>query len=251
MTKQVALYRIPEILEVARILDDSVLNDYNYSIKSKYNSEKARETLGKFNKANGELTGSNPFMLVYLANSGFLPNGSRLAERKDLETATFLDNSFLSESYTDFGLALRTEGDSCHLLAKILAEQLKERGIALGKGKLISLNSLKLKEDRNSLYGLVFNLSENAEGITNLEDYKWDHSREDGLACAYFGSHRDCDSSDTHLAYSGNSGRVVCISAEGASQKILDEHLVNFQKARDEEITKIQERYAKAEVILK
>lgn len=53
---------------IVRILDDSVLEAYNESIKS-YNSERARESLGKFNRCDGELTGSDPLMIIQLANS--------------------------------------------------------------------------------------------------------------------------------------------------------------------------------------
>jgi hypothetical protein len=63
MGKQVRLYKIPEKLETASILDDSLLEHYVDSIK-KY-GEKARETLNKFSRDNGDLTGSSPFMLVH------------------------------------------------------------------------------------------------------------------------------------------------------------------------------------------
>ena len=89
MAKQVALYKLPEVLETARILDDSVLGNYNDSIQS-FN-EIARQTLGKFDKRNGDLTGSNPFMLVHLANSGLLSSGARLAGRKEVYYATLSD----------------------------------------------------------------------------------------------------------------------------------------------------------------
>ena len=48
MTRQVKLYKIPEVLETARVLDDSVLDAYNDSIQS-FN-ETARQTLDKFGK---------------------------------------------------------------------------------------------------------------------------------------------------------------------------------------------------------
>ena len=70
MAREVVLYEIPKTLEVARVLDDSVLEKYNDSVKSAYSSERAREVLSRFGKYNGELTGSNPFMLVHLQNSG-------------------------------------------------------------------------------------------------------------------------------------------------------------------------------------
>ena len=104
MTRQVKLYEIPKVLETAGILDDSVLDAYNDSIKG-FN-EKARTTLGKFGKADGELTGSCPFMLVHLANSGLLPAGSRLAIRPDLEKAVSFEPDFLAGRYVDCELNL-------------------------------------------------------------------------------------------------------------------------------------------------
>ena len=253
MEEQVALYRIPETLEVARILDDSVLDSYNESIKS-YNSEKARKTLAIFNSSNNKLTGSNPFALVHLANSGLLPKSSRLAERKDLETAVSLDNDFLSNNYVDFGLALRTEKDSYspnELLSQELAKQLKQREIKLEKGRLISLNSLKLQENENSDYGLVFALNEQAskENIFDLNQFKWGYIR-NGLARAFL-SWRGWGSDGRFLADSDDSCRVVFVSAEGTAQKFLDEYLAKLQKTRDEEIANIQKRYSQAEALLR
>src|SRR3989344_292934 len=104
MAKQVALYKIPESFDVARILDESVLPAYTDSIQ-RY-GEVARKTLGKFNSHDGELTGSNSPMLVELANSGLLPVGSRLAERADSEKAISYEPSFGQGNYFDVGLAL-------------------------------------------------------------------------------------------------------------------------------------------------
>src|SRR3989344_4992218 len=109
MTRQVALYEIPKVLETASILDDSVLEPYNDSIKG-FN-EKARNTLGKFGKTDGELTGSGPFMLVHLANSGLLPAGSRLAIRPDLEKAVSFEPDFLAGRYVDCELNLVSQGE--------------------------------------------------------------------------------------------------------------------------------------------
>ncbi|PIN79402.1 hypothetical protein COV16_04395, partial [Candidatus Woesearchaeota archaeon CG10_big_fil_rev_8_21_14_0_10_34_8] len=154
MAREVALYEIPKTPETARVLDDSILKGYNDSVKSAYNSDKAREVLSKFEKAEGELAGSNSFMLVHLQNSGLVTG--RIAIRQDLEKA-LRSGLNLSGNYVDFGLALRTAGDSYSpndLLAKILAGQLDRRGIKLGKGKFIPVSALRLREDSDSEYGL-------------------------------------------------------------------------------------------------
>ncbi len=251
--KQVPLYKIPERREVARVLDDSVLSAYNDSIQL-YN-ERARQNLSKFGSANGQLTGSSPLMLLQLANSGLFPTEARLATRKDLETAISFDGSFLRGNYVDFGLSLRTAGDSYEpndLLAKRLAEQLKQKGIELGSGKLIPIKALRLKEEPNSGYGLVFDLNELAtkETIADLDAFKWDYKRE-GLSCAYLYRGRGWSSYDRSLADSSGSGRVVLVSAEGTSQNFLDERLAKLREQRDKKIAEIQERYTKAEAILR
>ena len=58
MTNRVELYRIP--LEVAEILDSSVLERYNDSLKPL--NATARKTLGKFQDRDGKLAGSSPLM---------------------------------------------------------------------------------------------------------------------------------------------------------------------------------------------
>jgi len=187
MTREVVLYEIPKIREVARVLDDAVLPAYNDSVKSAYNSDKARAILSKFEKANGELIGSSPFMLVHLQDSGLLPEGSRIATRQDLETALKFDPKIFSGNYIDFGLALRTAGDSYSpndLLAKNFAGELTKRGIKLKKGKLIPILALTLREDLNSEYGLVFDLKEDIKELEDLAQFGWSYEKQDGLARA-------------------------------------------------------------------
>lgn len=252
MTNQVQLYKIPETLEVARVLDDSVLDAYNDSIRP-YN-ERAKQVLGKFNKSNGELTGSNLFMLVHLQNSGLLPAGARLSTRKDLETALYFDNSFLRGNYADFGLALRSDKDSHSnndLLAKRSAEQLKQQGIQLGKGKLIPFSALKLQEDSSSAYGLVFDLNDQAKDtITDLNYLKWDYKRDEGLTRAFLGTDGYWGSDGGGLDYSVSSGRVVVVSGEASSQN-FSEYAKRLQEERDSQVAKIDKKYQEALRVLR
>lgn len=95
----------PKKRKIVETLDDSILESYNESIKS-YNNQKARETLGKLNISNRELTGSSTFMQAYLENSGLLPENTRLATRPDLEQAITQNEQFLKNLYTDFGIAI-------------------------------------------------------------------------------------------------------------------------------------------------
>lgn len=79
MTRKVALYEIPEVLESAEILDDSLLGAYNESF-SGWN-ERAKATLGKMNSIGGEFANSSPLMFIRLHNSGILPKDTRLSTR--------------------------------------------------------------------------------------------------------------------------------------------------------------------------
>lgn len=251
MTKKIKLYKWPESLDEAEILDDSVLDAYNKSIR--FYSKNAKETLGKFDKADGELTNSNPFMLVHLLNSGLLPDKTRLATREDLEKIIHFDSngSFLGGRYADFGLALRTAGDSYQnndLLAKRLANQLEERAIKLDKGKLIPFSVLKNQESKDSAYGLVFDLSEQVDKniIQDLVQFKWDNERDEGLASAYLYWDAGWISYDGRLGYSDGDGRVVIISGEASAQKILDEEINKIKKETEAQINEYRKREQEA-----
>jgi len=218
MTRQVELYKIPEKLEIVMILDDSILESYNESIKN-YNSEKARRTLSKFDKSEGELIGSSPFMNVQLIKS--LPQGVRLATRSDLEKTLSFKPDFLIGNYYDFGLALLRDGDSYKpndLLSKTLTKQLKEREIKLEKGKLIPFSCLQLVENSDSHHGLVFELNDNVtkESIQNIRDFKWDYARGNGLFRAFLDGYGGWNRINKVLGGSHADGRVVVVkTAEG------------------------------------
>lgn len=240
--------------ESATILDDSVLEGFNEHIQ-KYNPT-LRAVLGKFGSSDLQLTGSSPFMDVSLINSGLLPLDARLATREDLETAISRANDFLSGVYPDFGLALRTAGDSYapnDLPAKVLAGELARRGINLGTGKLIPLNVLSLQEDSNSAYGAVFKLNDKAskDNILGLNDLTWDYTRNEGLACASLGGGRGWGSSDRGLGDSFGYGRVVIVSGEATSQKMLDRYASKIRQDRDKAIENAQKEYSKKEALLR
>lgn len=239
MTDQV--YLLPKTIEVARVLDGSVLELYQDSIKS-YNSEKARETLGKFEIVNGKLAGSSPFMNLQLAhldseNPGLFPNRTRPSTREDLEKAIAKDNNFLRGFYTDFGLALRTQGDNYEpndLLAKTLTEQLKHRGIELGNGILIPFSALaKPREHKDSTYGLVFDLNDSAtkDSILDLAQFHWDYPGNQVLARACLYDAHDWDSDNRYLANSDSDGRVVGVGVEDASENLTLGHSEEKLKA--------------------
>lgn len=253
MTTKVPLYKIPEALEDAEILDASILPKYNESLKLL--SPKAQETLGKFQDIEGQLAHSSPLMLIHLANSGALPKGSRLATRYDLQTAIANDESqsFLRGRYTDFGLALRTAGDTHKpndALAKKLAKQLKHRGIELNQGVLIPLDALKDQDSQDEPYGLTLDLNDLAiKGtIRYLDEFTWNWKRDQGLACAYLDDVRGWYSNYEHLDRADGDGRVVVVRAAGTradlEQRISD-YKTQMEEARKDYLNRLQDLQTK------
>ena len=250
MANQVQLYQIPEKLEVARVLDDSILPAYTESIQG-FN-ERARQTLGNFESIDNQLAGSNPFMLVHLLN---LVPGERLAERPDLEKAVAYDPKFVAGNWIDFGIALKTPGDSYtknDLLAGTLAEQLKQRGISLGSGKLIPFKVLRNRQHDESAYGLVLDLNETAEAahIRDLSEFRWNYTIGEGMVIrAYLDWGRDWNYGNGNLGGSGSGARVVVVSGE-ATEKNSDELSVNLETQRTDLETKLG-RIRRAQAILR
>jgi len=207
------------ISETYKFLDDSILQQYNESVKSSYNSEKARATLTQFGSRNGELTGSHPFMLVHLQNSSLIPG--RIATRQDLETALRFGLN-LSGHYVDFGLALKTAGDYYtpnDLLAKNLAWQLGQRAIKLKEGKFIPISKLALKENENSAYGLVFDLNEDEKEVEDLSKQKWIYSKNpQGLTRTHLDRYGYWISDHYYLEDSEDCGRVIVVNNSLKSQ---------------------------------
>ena len=247
MVIQVGLGNITN--ESATVLDDSVLDAYNNSFKCL--NETLRGYLGKYRPSSGQLTGSSPLMQVHLLNSGLLPGDARIVIRSELDTATLKSDDFLRGVFTDFGLALKTVGDSYKpndLLAKILAEELRKRGIELVNGKLIPFGVLGIEENTNSAYGGVFRLNDKASknNILDLASYTWNFSRNEGLACASFGRSRGWCVSGEHLGYSGGNGRVVVVSGEATSQKILGRYSADYLAERDRKIAEAEREYTES-----
>ena len=207
------VYLMPKEVKVVQTLDDSRLEEYNEGIKSY--SETARKTLGKFKSIDGVLAGSNKFMVVEMIQKGLLPEGiDYIVRREDLEEALEMDSNFLKGKYVDVGLTLRTNGDSYKpndLLAKQLYEDLSSRGIDLGNGKLISLNDLRIEENSDSAYGLVFRLNDSAtkDSVLDLDSSKWNWGLNNGLARACLDSCHNWSFNVVSLDVSSDNGRVV------------------------------------------
>ena len=245
MASQVILYK------KINVLDNLDLQAYNDSIQQF--GPRAREVLGKLEGSREQPTGSNPFMLVHLLNQGLVP-GERLAERPDLEQAVAYDPQFVAGNLVDFGIALKTPGDSYRkndLLAGTLAEQLKQRGISLGSGKLIPFKVLRNRQHDESAYGLVLDLNETAEAanIRDLSEFRWNYTIGEGMVRACLDWDRDWGYSYRGLGDSDSSARVVVVSGE-ATEKNSDELSVNLETQRTDLETKLG-RIRRAQAILR
>ena len=216
------------------------VEEYTERIK-KYN-EKARSTLNIFSFNDNEVRGSNLFANVELVSEC-------IALPSELEHAVRLNSSYFRNTYEDMGLVIRTDGDSItrnDYVAKYLAEQLKKRGIEFPAR--VSLRGLTLKEDDNSLYGLVFLIGDSAEVLhlpkfahennkrsfsrtdergVPLFDESGDrtfYTRKDGISRLYLSRDLNLYSSDENLADSGGNGRVVIVGGEAAGADLVREY---------------------------
>ncbi len=193
-----------------------MLQVYNESVNSTYSNGTARQNLLKFGSSRGELTGSNIPMLIHLQESGLL-SGARIANRADLEKALQLGLN-LSGNYVDFGIALRGENvsyDSNRTSATNLVSQLMQRGISLGKGRLIPISALTMKEDANSEYGITLGLKDEAseEVMPHLAELKWNYETNEGIARAYLNRNGDWNSNNDNLANSNDNGRIAYLAS--------------------------------------
>ncbi len=207
---------IPKEIPYARHLDADILPVYDAAV-AKF-SGKARDVLaGVFSRAgDGMLAGGSTFSRVLLET--LLPAGTHSATRADLELALVQVPSLLQGAYSDVGVALHSVKGPNAPDAKRLAEQLRQREILLGSGKLIPFSALKLTPDAKAESGLALDLKpEGVAGITNLDSYKWDYAGSRGLARAFLGGGSGWYSDGVGLAYSGSDGRVVVVSAGGAA----------------------------------
>jgi len=226
--------------ELSFLDSEARLNDYKEKI-AKY-GEKARKTLDVFRFANGVVKGSNPFADVELASAD-------IAMPLQLEHAVRLNPNFFRSSYEDAGLVLKTNGDSYKendYIAKNLFRQVQKR---TGKKPApecparISLRGLRLKENDNSAYGLVFLIGDETEIVYIPEFAGLNHgkkflrtnkkgvpifdeagnrtlyTRQEGLSGLCLYGDLSLDSNNEYLADSSGSGRVVLVSGEATSRE--------------------------------
>jgi len=194
--------------------------------------------------------------------------GIRTATLPELECA--LENDMdLKGFYEDApSVILRSAGDSHtpnDYIAKGLAKKLKIRSFKTP----IIVNGLKIVEDNSSQYGLNFD-TKNAELTKALDfnnknhnrkfsrinpDYSIEfdndgtrtlYTRDNGVSRLCLGGDSDLDSGDEGLAGSGDDGRVVVVTGEASSQKILDKYISDIKEESAKQIADIEQRTKKA-----
>jgi len=226
-------------LEGAFGLEGDFGREINEQVQGKYGKF---EAISKIKYADNIIKGSNPFYVI--AVNKFLPKGFATAAPEDLEKIIELNALQLKEQYEDSALVLRTEENPNAYLARDLMAQIKARNPNAKMPAMIPLSELELIADANSPHQLAFKLKDNSEIIYTPElavennQKKFSKTNEkgmpifdnngnrtiytckSGLSRLCLGRLLDLDSGDEGLAYSDDDGRVVVVSAEGASQKI-------------------------------
>ena len=140
----------------ARFLDGDFGRAVNDAVQAKYGKFGA---ISKIRYADGVVKGSNPFY-VTAVNEVISPEGLWTATPADLERA--IDAGVeLEGTYEDSALVLRDEEEPNKYLARTLAEQIKPKKFPA----MVLLKDLRLKEDKESQYGLSFKLKDGAEVI--------------------------------------------------------------------------------------
>jgi len=125
--------------------------------------------------SDGTLKGSNSFLPVWLNQTGLLPRNEVLLSLAQFGRAFNSNPNAFVYTYRDTGIILRTNGDEIeknNYLSKNLFGKLKKRGFIATPEKPIVISLTDFKKPRqndNSGYGLVYDLTENAKPIVAPE----------------------------------------------------------------------------------
>ncbi|MFH1482508.1 MAG: hypothetical protein ABIE46_03240 [Patescibacteria group bacterium] len=245
--------------------------EINNSIKKDYKNFPALQIA---NYGDGLIKGSNPFFVVAVQER--LPNNMRVASQSDLEKALKWKSLDLKGIYVDSSLALKTEENPNSYLAKNLIAQIKKRDSKSKMPVMIPLCELSLVEDSSSVYGLRFELKEDANilfapilnkesGNFSLEDVnlkiglpkklgegnRYFYTRKDGLSRVYLDGDSSVSSINDILQDSNSNGRVGVVNAVGVAPEILEQRVQELKNINNLEIKKINKRYQEAVKILK
>lgn len=268
------LIEIPKNIPQIGFLGGKQGQEIDASIKKDYKDFPVMQ-IGNYSE--GKVRGSSPFYVVGVQSK--LPFGVRVATQGDLEIAMRVGALNFSGTYEDTGLVLRNKDNPNSYLARNLMGQIKERLGKKAKMPVISpLYEMELVKNQDSPHGLSFKLKDDAEIIydpilneSNGSKFTSENvdvktglpikvgsgnrtlwTRDSGLSKLCLGGDLDLYSYFDSLEDSYVYGRVVLVStAEGGSQAFFNQKLTELQKIRDAELAQINERYTRAEKVLR
>ena len=232
----------------AKFLGEDWGKEIHEKVQAKYGKFEAISKI-VYHEKEKIVKGTTPFYVV--AVNEFLPEGMRTATQADLEKILKGNILKLEGNWEDSALVWRSNQEPNEYLANDVYSQFKARGITLNEGTpyVIPLFSLKLREDTQSEHKLAFDLTDvtlknyfEAPILNSPSQLKFESSDIDedtglpkkasekgsrklytrtcyniinsGLVGLFLGTYLDLDSGSGYLAYSSESGRVVCISVQ-------------------------------------
>lgn len=143
---------------------------YNHALNQ--NKGEARKSLDVISfDAQGNTKGLNSFIPILINQENLLPENEFLLSLSQFGQAFNTKPNFFRNTYQDPAIILRTNGDQVKrndYLAKNLFNKLEKRGFTATPEKpiVISLTDFKRpRQNNNSGYGLVYDLTENAKPI--------------------------------------------------------------------------------------
>lgn len=271
-TKELNLdWQIPKVLVApirgasAKEIYDKVLENLRVGIKYDAGAE--------------EIVGSTPFAVAGL-NDVLENYGARTCNLKDLSSPEVMALAKGKYYIDSRNLIARTKTDSDYeknnSLLKTLYELAEEKlGNVKGPFMVEGFNFVLNPEDRNG-YGLTlikkpdfkivqderldgkYNgktfLSVDELGLPSFDkngNKTW-YARNNGLSRVFLYWDLDLNSGNGNLANSYDYGRVVALNAEGVAPKnLVEDKLKELQRQRDLQLAQINEKYQRAEAILR
>jgi len=244
----------------ARYLNENEQTRYEEAVKG-FNSEKARKTLSV------PSNGSNLFKVLLLNKLGI-----RTATMQELEMIVDQNPGMLRGHYEDSPSVALFSSNTSYDSNKPLAKSLSK---LVGKHEYpVIMDGLELVEDPSTAYGLSLKpgnkfqfakapelayanngrkfsrLDERAMPIFDDKGTRTLYTRQDGFSRVCLGGSLSLGLGDEDLAGSGENGRVVVVSAEGAANAKLKEYMSRLTSERDRQDAATEERFQRASAIM-
>ncbi len=244
----------------ARYLNKNEQERYEEAVKG-FNNEKARKTL------NVPLNGSNLFKVLLLNKLGI-----RTATMPELEMIVDQNPDMLKGHYEDTPSLTLFSNSTSYDSNKHLVKSLSK---LVGKhNNPVLMSGLEPVEDYDTAYGLSLKPGEKFQFI-EVPEFAYANNRrkfsrldergvpifddkgtrtlyigQDGLSRVCLGGDLGLYSGNGDLADSGEGGRVVVVSAEGATDAKLKEYMFKLTAEKDRQNAELEKRFRKASDML-